>query len=75
MDTEACGAFPEALFPSLVALLGRNKGPEPNQQRPIAILPRVYRVWAKLRRVVVNSWRAGRRAAGASWECGTGAGR
>ena len=43
---------PEVFKPALVALLGKPGGGE----RPIALLPMLYRVWMRLRKSLVTEW-------------------
>ena len=74
---EATGRWPEAVRNGTVALLPKEGGREVGQERPITILPLVYRVWAKVRRMVVRRWAEadpeaaevhGRGALAAAWD-------
>eukprot|EP00969_Alexandrium_andersonii_P067995 2999433-Alexandrium_andersonii.AAC.1 len=51
---EAEGAFPMWLRCILVHLVPRGKGPQPLDQRPIGVLPKLYWVWAGARAVDIR---------------------
>ena len=57
---ERCGRWPAALAAADVVLLPKagSSPDEPLQRRPITLLPIPYRLWARLRLPVVESWRA-----------------
>ena len=77
---EAEGRWPAALRGAKVVFLSKGEGMQVIKQRPIGILPLLYRVWAKarLRQAVRERWvepqefehggTAGRSASEAAWE-------
>ena len=74
-DAEAGEGFPPEIFLNLVTLIPRGKGPEAVDQRPIAVLPRAYRLWARMRTARVREWRAQQPALGHDYGWGGAAAR
>eukprot|EP00972_Heterocapsa_arctica_P066736 9848072-Heterocapsa_arctica.AAC.1 len=66
------GEWPEGLRGALVALLPKKDDTSPLSQRPISLLPFVYRIWAASRAHILKKWIADN---GHSSAWGTGIGR
>ena len=48
-DVETWGAWPKELLGAIVVMLPKGEGGKPLAQRPIGLLPGIYRLWARIR--------------------------
>ena len=55
-QVEAEGRWPEGLTGAIVALLPKKDDHEPLAQRPISLLPMVYKLWAAARGAILKEW-------------------
>ena len=55
-QVEAEGKWPEGLSGAIVALLPKKDDHWPLAQRPISLLPMVYRLWAAARVAILKEW-------------------
>ena len=70
---EAEGKWPEGLSGAIVALLPKRDDHSPLAQRPISLLPMVYRLWAASRGAILKEWFA-REGHASAWGQGKGKG-
>ena len=69
-QVEAEGKWPEGLSGAIVALLPKKDDHGPPAQRPISLLPMVYRLWAAARGAILKEWFA-REGHASAWGQGT----
>ena len=55
-QVEAEGKWPEGLSGAIVALLPKKDDHGPLAQRPISLLPMVYRLWVVVRGAILKEW-------------------
>ena len=72
-QVEAEGRWPEGLTGAIVALLPETDDHGPLAQRPISLLPMVYRLWAAARGAILKEWFA-REGHASAWGQGKGKG-
>ena len=53
---ENTGRWPVALEEAIVAMLTKGGTAEPDDRRPIVLLPLLYRLWASLRAQELQAW-------------------
>ena len=53
---EDFGVWPDGLLDAYIALTPKTDGDAPLGQRPLSVLPIVYRVWASARMVQLEDW-------------------
>ena len=70
---EAEGTWPEGLSGAIVALLPKKGDHGPLAQRPISLLPMVYRLWAAARGAILKDWFV-REGHASAWGQGKGKG-
>ena len=51
-EVEAKGIWPTGILANIIVLMGKPKG----GSRPIALMPMLYRVWCRARRVHIDEW-------------------
>ena len=70
-QVEAEGKWPEGLSGAIVALLPKKDDHGPLAQRPISLLPMVYKLWAAARGAILKEWFA-REGHASAWGQGKG---